>query len=125
MQMFKNNNGRNFQFKSSNGIRRIRHLSDGERVLRIIVSFFIMLISFTAIYMVLLKTTQIKILEKINLKEESHDSISITIDTNSGTSFFITEEKGIKFKKEDKSFAREEWIEKNRELFYFDKQDKD
>ena len=62
----------------------------------------------------------IKMLEKINLKEEVHDSLNITTDTNSGTSFFVTDDKGLKFRKEDKSFAREEWIEKNGELFYFD-----
>lgn len=94
--------------------------SDLSSIVRILVSFFIIVISIIAIYMVIKRVMDIKVLEKINLKEEVHDSLSITTDANSGTSFFVTDEKGLKFRKEDKSFAREEWIEKNGELFYFD-----
>ena len=83
-------------------------------------SFFLIVLSILVIYVVAIRVLDIKILEKINLKPEEHDSINITTDTNSGTSLFITDDKGLKFRKEDKTFAREEWIEKNGELFYFD-----
>ena len=94
--------------------------SDGILIVRIFVSFFLIVLSIFVIYKVVIKVSEIKILEKINLKPETHDSINITTDTNSGTTLFITDEKGLKFRKEDKTFAREEWIEKNGELFYFD-----
>lgn len=94
--------------------------SDGILIIRILVSFFFIVLSIFAIYTVVIRVMDIKILEKINLKPEVHDSINITTDTNSGTSLLIKDEKGLKFRKEDKTFAREEWIEKNGELFYFD-----
>ena len=96
------------------------HPSDSILIARILVSFFVIVISITAIFIVVKNVMNIKILEKISLHPEAHDSISITTDTNSGTSLFITDDKGLKFRKEDKSFARDEWIEKNGELFYFD-----
>ncbi|MBR3288232.1 MAG: hypothetical protein IKI71_00525 [Lachnospiraceae bacterium] len=100
--------------------RRGRDSSDLASIVRILVSFFVIVLSILAIYVVVIRVMDIKILEKINLKDEPHDSLNITTDANSGTSFFVTDEKGLKFRKEDKSFAREEWIEKNGELFYFD-----
>ena len=100
--------------------RKPRRPSDGILIVRIFVSFFLIVISIFVVYRVIIKVSEIKILEKINLKPEVHDSINITTDTNSGTSLFITDDKGLKFRKEDKTFAREEWIEKNGELFYFD-----
>ena len=103
----------NKQYKTS-------HPSDGILILRIIISFFVIVVSILSIYIVVKKVMSIKILEKINLQPETHNSINITTDANSGTSLFITDDKGLKFRKEDKSFAREEWIEKNGELFYFD-----
>lgn len=99
---------------------RRRESNDVASIVRILVSFFVIVISVLAIYVVIRRVLDIKILEKINLKEEPHDSINITTDANSGTSFFVTDDKGLKFRKEDKTFAREEWIEKNGELFYFD-----
>ena len=99
---------------------RRRDSSDVASIVRILVSFFVIVISVLAIYVVIRRVMDIKILEKINLKDEPHDSINITTDANSGTSFFVTDDKGLKFRKEDKTFAREEWIEKNGELFYFD-----
>ena len=99
---------------------RRRESNDVASIVRILVSFFVIVISVLAIYIVIRRVLDIKILEKINLKEEPHDSINITTDANSGTSFFVTDDKGLKFRKEDKTFAREEWIEKNGELFYFD-----
>lgn len=100
--------------------RRRRESNDVASIVRILVSFFVIVISVLAIYVVIRRVLDIKILEKINLKDEPHDSINITTDANSGTSFFVTDDKGLKFRKEDKTFAREEWIEKNGELFYFD-----
>lgn len=94
--------------------------NDLKYVIQIIVSCFIIFISIAAIYVVCIKVSEIKILERINLKEDTHNSISITTDTNMGTSLFVTDEKGLRFRKEDKTFAREEWIDKNGELFYFD-----
>ena len=97
-----------------------RTSSDISSIVRILVSFFVIVISILAITIVIRNVMSITILEKINLKTNEHDSINITTDANSGTSYFVTDEKGLKFRKEDKSFAREEWIEKNGELFYFD-----
>lgn len=105
------------QYRSS---RRHRNSSDAASIVRIFVSFFVIVLSILAMYVVVLRVMDIRILEKINLKEEEHNSLNITTDANSGTSFFVTDDKGLKFRKEDKTFAREEWIEKNGELFYFD-----
>lgn len=99
---------------------RHRESNDVASIVRILVSFFVIVISVLAIYVVVRRVMDIRILEKINLKDEPHDSLNITTDANSGTSFFVTDDKGLKFRKEDKTFAREEWIEKNGELFYFD-----
>ena len=55
-----------------------------------------------------------------NIQVKNSPSISISVETATSESMFITDNKGLRFKKEDKSFAREEWIEKNGELFYFD-----
>ncbi|MBO6119882.1 MAG: hypothetical protein J6P02_05400 [Lachnospiraceae bacterium] len=107
-------------FNQYNQTFRQKKANDLSSIVRILVSFFIIVISILAIYVVIRRVLDIKILEKINLKEEPHDSLSITTDANSGTSFFVTDDKGLKFRKEDKTFAREEWIEKNAELFYFD-----
>ena len=73
--------------------------NDGVAAIRIIVSFVIILISIAAIYVVVKRVSEIRILEKINLKEEKHNSLSITTDTNAGTSLFVTDEKGLKFRK--------------------------
>ena len=63
--------------------------SDGILIIRILVSFFFIVLSIFAIYTVVIRVMDIKILEKINLKPEVHDSINITTDTNSGTSILI------------------------------------
>ncbi|MBQ2205568.1 MAG: hypothetical protein II411_06730, partial [Lachnospiraceae bacterium] len=115
MQSFNNLSGKSQYRRARND-----NSDDTKYVIRILVSFFIIILSVAAVYVVILRVTDIKILEKINLKPEVHDSVKITSDPNTGTSLFITDEKGLKFRKEDKSFAREEWIEKNGELFYFD-----
>ncbi len=105
--------------KTSNQHRQ-KSSSDVSSIVRILVSFVVIVISIIAIVIVVRRVQDIKIFDKINLKPETHDSLNITTDDNLGNSFFVNDEKGIKFRKEDKSFAREEWIEKNGELFYFD-----
>lgn len=99
---------------------RVRNVSDAVLVVRIMVSLVVILLSMATMYFIFIKLTDIKILDKINFKEEKHDSVVFSIDTNSNTSMFVSDDKGIKFRKSDKTFAREEWIEKNAELFYFD-----
>ena len=93
---------------------------DLSSIIRIFVSFALIVISSIAIYIVVMRVMSIKVFEKINLKAETHNGQSVITDTNSGYSFFVNDEKGLKFRKEDKTFAREEWVEKNAELFYFD-----
>lgn len=97
-----------------------RSNGDVSSIIRILVSFAVIVIACVVIYIVVMRVMSIKVFEKINLRPEIHDSLSITTDANSGNSFFVNDEKGLKFRKEDKTFAREEWIEKNGELFYFD-----
>ena len=94
--------------------------SDITSIIRILVSFVIIVISIVVISIVVNKVINIKVFDKIDLKPEVHDSLNLTTDDNSGNSFFVNDDQGLKFRKEDKSFAREEWIEKNGELFYFD-----
>lgn len=106
--------------RKSSGQYRQEPSSDVSSIVRILVSFVVIVISIIAISIVVRRVLDIKIFDKINLKPETHDSLNITTDENTGNSFFVNDEKGLKFRKEDKSFAREEWIEKNGELFYFD-----
>ena len=106
--------------------RRLSHNSRGNTnsdinsIIRIFVSFVIIVISVVVISIVVNQVINIKVFDKIDLKPEVHDSLNLTTDANSGNSFFVNDDQGLKFRKEDKSFAREEWIEKNGELFYFD-----
>ena len=59
-------------------------------------------------------------LKQFVIKEEA-PRINITVDNSvDSNSMFVTDEKGLRFRKSDKSFARDEWIDKNGELFYFD-----
>lgn len=106
--------------RKSSGQFRQESSSDVSSIVRILVSFVVIVISIVVIAIVVRRVMDIKIFDKINLKPETHDSLNITTDENTGNSFFVNDEKGLKFRKEDKSFAREEWIEKNGELFYFD-----
>ena len=94
--------------------------SDINSIIRILVAFVIIVASIAVIVVVINRIKDIKVFDKIDLKPEVHDSLNLTTDANSGNSFFVNDEQGLKFRKEDKSFAREEWIEKNGELFYFD-----
>ena len=99
---------------------RPRSNSDVNSIIRILVAFVIIVASIAVIVVVINRIKDIKVFDKIDLKPEVHDSLNLTTDANSGNSFFVNDEQGLKFRKEDKSFAREEWIEKNGELFYFD-----
>ncbi|MBP3200961.1 MAG: hypothetical protein J6M39_04890 [Lachnospiraceae bacterium] len=94
--------------------------SDINSIIRILVAFVIIVASIAVIVVIINRIKDIKVFDKIDLKPEVHDSLNLTTDANSGNSFFVNDEQGLKFRKEDKSFAREEWIEKNGELFYFD-----
>ena len=107
-------NARSHSYSRSNGN------SDIVSIIRILVSFVIIVVSIVVITIVINRVINIKVFDKIDLKPEVHDSLNLTTDDNSGNSFFVNDEHGLKFRKEDKSFAREEWIEKNGELFYFD-----
>lgn len=93
---------------------------DLTSVIRIVVSCVVIFISFFTIFVVIKKVTEIKIFEEIHIKDEGVRTERITIDIDNSESQFVTDEKGLKFRKEDKAFAREEWIDKNGELFYFD-----
>ncbi len=94
--------------------------SDINSIIRILVAFVVIVASIAVIVVIINRIKDIKVFDKIDLKPEVHDSLNLTTDANSGNSFFVNDEQGLKFRKEDKSFAREEWIEKNGELFYFD-----
>ena len=87
---------------------------------RIILSTILIVVSILCIYKVIDNVMQFELFSKINVKQEKTGIVITTDDTNSIDSLFITDEKGLRFRKEDKSFAREEWIDKNGELFYFD-----
>ena len=99
---------------------RSKSNSDINSIIRILVAFVIIVASIAVIVVIINRIKDIKVFDKIDLKPEVHDSLNLTTDANSGNSFFVNDEQGLKFRKEDKSFAREEWIEKNGELFYFD-----
>lgn len=125
-----NQNGYNYykvtnSDRGSRGNKRFSHSrgnnnSDINSIISILVSFVIIVISIVVISIVVNRVINIKVFDKIDLKPEVHDSLNLTTDANSGNSFFVNDDQGLKFRKEDKSFAREEWIEKNGELFYFD-----
>ena len=91
-------------------------------ILRIILSIFLLFVSFIAINYIVNTIIHYPYLTSLVLKDEADTPrINITIDNNKqGESIFIQDDRGIRFRKEDKSFARDEWIDKNGELFYFD-----
>lgn len=88
-------------------------------ILRIILSTVIILASTFTILIVIINVANIKILDGITVKGEE---LNLVIDTeaNSKEMFFVSDDKGVRCKKADGTFARDEWIEKNEELFYFD-----
>ena len=87
---------------------------------RIILSTILIVVSILCIYKVIDSVMQFELFSKINVKQEKTGIVITTDDDNTIDSLFIEDEKGLRFRKEDKSFAREEWIDKNGELFYFD-----
>lgn len=92
---------------------------DFTSILRVIVASLIILASIFTISIVIINVANIKILDGITVKG---DDVKLTIDTEASTKemFFVSDDKGLRCKKADGSFARDEWIEKNGELFYFD-----
>ena len=88
-------------------------------IVRITISIISIVICFVLLFNIYNFVIHYPFLENIKIKNNT-PSIQITVDSPNSDSIFITDEKGLRFRKEDKSFAREEWIEKNAELFYFD-----
>lgn len=88
-------------------------------IIRITVSILVMVICSFLLFNIFNFIIHYPFLVNIKIKNNT-PSIQITVDSPNSDSIFITDDKGLRFRKEDKSFAREEWIEKNAELFYFD-----
>lgn len=89
-------------------------------LVRIILGMGIISISIFAIVQVFNHIINYPFLKQFVIKEEA-PRINITVDNSSeGNSMFVSDENGLRFRKSDKSFARDEWIDKNGELFYFD-----
>lgn len=81
---------------------------------------FITVLSIFAITIVFNRIVNYPFLKQFVIKEEA-PRINITVDNSiDSNSMFVNDEKGLRFRKSDKSFARDEWIDKNGELFYFD-----
>lgn len=93
--------------------------NNGIYFLRIVVAFLLICVSIITIYVVISKVGDLKIAEGITVKGEDV-KFFIKTDESQNDMFFVTDDKGLRCKKPDGSFAREEWIEKNGELFYFD-----
>lgn len=89
-------------------------------IIRMVLAMFITVFSIFAITTVLNRIINYPFLKQFVIKEEA-PRINITVDNSiDSNSMFVTDEKGLRFRKSDKSFARDEWIDKNGELFYFD-----
>ena len=87
---------------------------------RIIISSVLIFISIFIINFVISKIITYPYLSNIKVKDNEPSINVIADDGYVDDAVFITDDKGIRYRKEDKSFARDEWIEKNGELFYFD-----
>lgn len=88
-------------------------------IIRIVLSVIMITVSILIFYNIVVTIINYPYLSNINIKKEN-PSVSFTIDNNMEDSFFITDDRGIRYRKEDMSFAMDEWIDKNGELFYFD-----
>ncbi len=88
--------------------------------MRIIISIMLIFTSFFIFNYVFLKIINYPYLSNIRVKDNKPSISVVTDDGHTNDAVFISDEKGIRFRKEDSSFARDEWIEKNGELFYFD-----
>lgn len=81
---------------------------------------FVTVLSIFAVMTVFNHIANYPFLKQFVIKEEA-PRINITVDNSiDSNSMFVSDEKGLRFRKSDKSFARDEWIDKNGELFYFD-----
>ena len=103
-----------------------RERNRSERVkfyfIQIFVSTLVILASCFVIYILYDKVINEEWIPKISVSNKKKTSLTdrITTEDFSSESMFVTDDNGIRYRKEDKSFARDEWIDKNGELFYFD-----
>lgn len=103
-----------------------RERNRSERVkfyfIQIFVSTLVILASCFILYILYDKVINEEWIPKISVSNKKKTSLTdrITTEDYSSESMFVTDENGIRYRKEDKSFARDEWIDKNGELFYFD-----
>lgn len=89
-------------------------------IFRIVLAIVLLIVSVLAINKIVDIVIHYPYLTSLVLKEDV-PSINITVDnTIEGEKNFINDDRGLRFRKDDKSFARDEWIDKNGELFYFD-----
>ena len=90
--------------------------------IQIFVSTFVILASCFVLYILYDKVINEEWIPKISVSNKKKTSITdrITTEDYSSESMFVSDDNGIRYRKEDKSFARDEWIDKNGELFYFD-----
>ena len=70
--------------RKTSGQYRQEPSSDVSSIVRILVSFVVIVISIIVIAIVVRRVMDIKIFDKINLKPETHDSLNITTDENTG-----------------------------------------
>lgn len=102
----------------------MRYRQDDNRIIysiiRIVLAMFATVLSIFAVLTVFNHIANYPFLKQFVIKEEA-PRINITVDNSiDSNSMFVSDEKGLRFRKSDKSFARDEWIDKNGELFYFD-----
>ena len=88
-------------------------------IIRIVLAMFVTVLSIFAVMTVFNHIANYPFLKQFVIKEEA-PRINITVDNSiDSNSMFVSDEKGLRFRKSDKSFARDEWIDKNGELFYY------
>ena len=103
-----------------------RERNRSERVrfyfIQIFVSTLVILASCFVLFILYDKVINEEWIPKISVSNKKKTSLTdrITTEDYSSESMFVTDDTGIRYRKEDKSFARDEWIDKNGELFYFD-----
>ena len=77
---------------------------------------FVTVLSIFAVLTVFNHIANYPFLKQFVIKEEA-PRINITVDNSiDSNSMFVTDDKGLRFRKSDKSFARDEWIDKNGSL---------
>lgn len=106
-----------YEYRDRNRDDRVKYY-----FIRIFVSTFVILISCFVLYILYDRVINEEWIPKISISNKKNSSLTerITTEDFSTESMFVTDENGIRYRKDDKSFARDEWIDKNGELFYFD-----